>query len=71
MALFGILQIHPFVNHTGKDVNFDWPADQYDERSVLGHAETEKRRMKGDDPEIDTAQTPKRLNGRLVLLETI
>ena len=27
--------------------------------------------MKGDDPEIDTAQTPKRLKGRLALLEKI
>ena len=25
--------------------------------------------MKGDDPKIDTAQTPKRFNRRLVLLE--
>ena len=37
-SLFGILRIPPFVNHKGKDVNSDWLADQWDERSVLGHA---------------------------------
>ena len=38
MNMFGILRIPPFVNHKGKDVNTDWLADQWDERSVLGHA---------------------------------
>ena len=69
--LFGILRIPPFVNHKGKDVNSDWFADQWDERSVLGHAQIHKGRMKGDDLEIDTMQTPKRLDGRLALLEKI
>ena len=32
----------PFVNHKGKDVNSDWFADQWDERSVLGHAQVHK-----------------------------
>ena len=63
MFLFGILQIPPFVNHKGQDVNSDWLARQWDERSVLGHAQINKGRMKGDGPEIDTAQTPKRLDG--------
>ena len=67
--LFGILRIPPFVNHKGKDVISDWFADQWDERSVLGHAQFHKGRMKGDDPEIDTVQTPKRFHGRLSLLE--
>ena len=61
----------PLVNHKGKDVNSDWLADQWDERSVLGRAQFQKGRMKGDDPEIDTAQTPKHLDGRLALLEKI
>ena len=69
--LFRILRSPPFVNHKGKDVNTDWLADQWDERSVLGCAQIRKGRMKGDDPEIDTAQTPKRLDGRLALLEKI
>ena len=43
--------------------------DQWDERGFWGHAQFHKGRMKGDDPEIDTAQTPKRLVGRLALLE--
>ena len=43
-------------------------ADQWDERSVLGHAQFHKGRMKGDDPEIDFAQTPKRFDRRLALL---
>ena len=55
--LFGILQNSPFVNHKGKDINSDWLADQWDERSVLGHAQFHKRRAKSDDLEIDTAQT--------------
>ena len=50
---FGILRFPPFVKDKGKDVNSDWFADQWDERSVLGHARVNKRRMKGDDPEID------------------
>ena len=66
--LFGILRIPPFVNHKGNDVNSDWLADQWDERSVLGHAQFHKGRRKGDDPEIDTAQTPKRFDRRLALL---
>ena len=37
----------------------------------MGHAQIYKGRMKGDDPEIDTAQTPKRLDGRLALLGKI
>ena len=46
------------MNHKGKDVNSDWLAHQWDEHSVLGHARINKGRMKGDDPEIDDAQTP-------------
>ena len=57
----------PFVNDKGKDVNSDWLAYQLDERSVLGHARVNKGRMKGDDPQIDTAQTPKRFDWRLAL----
>ena len=49
------------MNDKGRDVNSDWLADQWDERSVLGHARVNKGRMKGDDPQIDTAQTPKAL----------
>ena len=37
----------------------------------MGHAQIWKERMKGDDPEIDTAQTPKRLDRLLALLEKI
>ena len=70
-TLFGILQIPPFVNYKGKDVNSDWLADQWDERSVSGHAQFHTGRMKGENPEIDTAQTPKRFDGRLALLEKI
>ena len=69
--MFGILQIPPFVNDKGKDVNSDCLADQWDERSVLGHAQIHKGRIKGNDPEIDTVQTPKRLDGCLALLEKI
>ena len=61
-TLFGILRIPPFVNHKGKDVNSDWLAGQWDERSVLGHARINKGRMKGDDPGIHNAQTPKRFD---------
>ena len=60
MCLFGILRIPPFVIHKGKAVNSDWFADLLEKRRVLGHAQFHKGRMKGDDPEIDTAQTPKR-----------
>ena len=67
--MFGKLRIPPFVNHKGKDVNSDWLADQLDKRSVLGHAQFHKGRMKGDDPEIDTAQIAKRFDGRLAPLE--
>ena len=66
-VLFGILRIPPFVNDKGKDVNSDWLADQWDERSVLGHARVDKGRMKGEDPQSDTAQTPKRFDWRLAL----
>ena len=61
------------MNYKGKDVNSDWLAGQWDERSVLGHGEgrINKRRMKGDDPEIDTAQTQKRFNRNLTLQEKI
>ena len=69
--LLGILRIPPFVNHKGKHVNSDWLADQWDERSVLGHARIHKGRMKGDDPEIDTAQTPKRFDECLAVQEKI
>ena len=37
----------------------------------MGHAQFHKGRMKGDDPEIDTAQTPKRFDGCLALQEKI
>ena len=69
--LFGILRIPPFVNDKGNDVNSDWLADQWDERSVLRHARVNKGGMKGDDPEIDTAHTPKRFDRRLALQEKI
>ena len=61
----------PFVNHKGKDINFDWLADQWDEQSILGHLQFHKGRMKGDDPDIDTAQTSKHFDGHLALLEKI
>ena len=54
-----------------KKVNSDWLADQWDKRSVFGHAQFHKGRMKGDDPYIDTAQTPKRFNWHLALLGKI
>ena len=59
------------MNHKGNSVNSDWLADQWDERRVLGHARINKGRMKGDDPEIGTAQTPKRFERRLALQERI
>ena len=59
----------PFVNHKGKDVNSDWFADQWNERSVLGHAQFHKGGIKGNDPEIDTAQTPKRCDWCLAPLK--
>ena len=55
------------MNDKGKDVNSDWLADQWDERGVLGHARVNKGRMKGDDPQIDTARNLKRLDWRLAL----
>ena len=61
----------PFVNREGKDVNSDWLTDQWDERSVLGHARFHKGRMNGDDPEVDTARTSRHFDGRLALLEKI
>ena len=69
--MFEILSIPSFVNDKGKDVNSDWLADQLDEWSVLGHAKFYKGRMMGDDPEISTAQTLKRLDGCLTLLEKV
>ena len=73
--MFGILRTPPFVNpldlRKGKDVNSDWLADQWDKRSVFGHAQFHKEKIKGDDPEIDTAQTPKHFHGRLAPLEKI
>ena len=52
-----------------EDFKFDWHADQRDRRSVLGHAQFHKGRIKDDDPVVDTAQTPMRLDGRLALRE--
>ena len=69
--LFGILRIPPFVNDKGKDVKSDWLANQWDERSVLGHARVNKGRMNGDDPQIDTAQNPKRFDWRLAIQRKI
>ena len=63
--MFEILRIPTFVNDKGKDANSDWLADQRDGRSVLGNARVNKGRMKGDDPQIGTAQTPKRFDERL------
>ena len=37
----------------------------------LGQEQIHEGRMKGDDSEIDTAQTPKRLDERLPFLEKI
>ena len=59
----------PFRKSQRKDVNSNWLVDQWDVRSVLGHAQSLRGRMKGDDPEIRTAQTPKRLDGHLAVLE--
>ena len=69
--MYGILRIPPFVNHKGKDIKSDWFADQLDKRSVLGHAQFHEGRVKCDDPEINTAQTPKRLDGCLAVQEKI
>ena len=71
MKLFGLPRIPPFVNHKGKHVNSNWLADQWDERGVLGHAQLDKGKIKGDNPEIDTAQTPTHLDGGLALPEKI
>ena len=49
LTFLGILRIPPFVNHKRKDVNCDWLTDQWDERSVLGHAQIYKERMKCDN----------------------
>ena len=71
-CLFGIRRLPPFVNHKGKYVNFDWLADQWDKRRLLGHAQIHMcKRMTSDDPEIDTAQAPKRLEECLALLEKL
>ena len=35
----------------------------------MGHAQIYKAKMKGDNPEIDTLQTPTRWDGSLALLE--
>ena len=59
------MRIPPFVNHKGNGVNSDRLTGQWDERSILGHAQINNKRMKGDDPEIDTAQTPKFFDGSL------
>ena len=61
----------PFVNHKGKDVKSDWHPDQWDKQSALGYVQVHNRGTKGDYPEVDTAQTQKRLNGLLALLEKI
>ena len=37
----------------------------------MGHSQINKGKMKRDDPEIDTAQTPKRFDRRLALEEKI
>ena len=37
----------------------------------MGHAQIHKERMKGDDPEIDTAQTQQCLDGHMTLLEKL
>ena len=37
----------------------------------MGHAQINKGKMKGNDHEIDTAQTPKRFDRRLALEEKI
>ena len=71
MELFGILRISPFVHRKGKGVNSDWLAGQWDKQSVLGHAQINKGRMKGDDCQFDAAQTPKRFDGRPALQEKI
>ena len=39
--------------------------------TLTGLAQFHKGKMKGDDPEIDTAQTPKRFDWRLALVEKI
>ena len=49
----------------------DWLTDPWEEGSVSGHEQFHKGRMRCDDPEIDTAQIPKRFDGRLALLEKI
>ena len=59
------------MNHKEKEANSDWLAGQWDEQSVLGRAQINKGRMKGEDPQIDTAQTPKCFDGRLALQEKI
>ena len=57
----------PFLDHKRKDINSGWLADQKDKRSVLGHVQYQKGRIKGYDHEIDTAQTQKRFNGLWLL----
>ena len=69
LTLFGILRIPLFVNHRRTEFNVAWLAHQWDERSVLGHAQIYQGRLEGYDPEIDTAQTSKHWDGRLALLE--
>ena len=66
-----ILQIPPFCKSQRKEVSSDWLADQKDKQSIFGHAQFHKRRMKGDDLAINTAQTPKCFDGCLALLEKI
>ena len=71
VLLFRILPIPPIVNHKGKEGNSDWLADQWDKSNVLWHAASHKGRMKSNYPEIYSAQTPKRFDRLLALLEKI
>ena len=70
-SLFRILRTPSFANHKVKVVNSDWLADQWDGRSVLGHTQFHKGRVKDDYAEIDTAQIPKHFERRLTPLEQI
>ena len=59
------------MNDKGKGVNSDWLAGQWDKQRVLRHVQINKGMMRGDDPEIDTAQIQKRSERRLALQEKI
>ena len=61
----------PFCKSQRKEVNSDWLADQWDERSVLGHAQFHKGKVKENDPEVATEHNPKIVEGVLDLLEKI